>query len=277
MLSRLYDYKSLGKAFNYQLVNSYSVIDLVKEECKAEYVVTVDFTLKMIGKNLTGGSVFDLHITHLSLPIELHEALSVSSIKFLYNFQDVTDHLVILLQGNGEIAEIENIDEIKTKWNALKAELLLASPTPETDDLLANGEIAFGASFGFSQDILKRPFYSLLFPGFYNQFINTEETFPKKEINSFFFPEITYTIESGFNVQPDKVTVDAFLYPDDVPAIKKRIEEVDQEIEITNLYYKEVTEYQLDAGDHIQRAESIQIESLNGTDEVINNMILTAR
>jgi hypothetical protein len=275
MFSRIYNYGSLGKVFKYHLINRYSVVDHIAGEKTDEYEVTQDFTLKMIGKNSKGGSIFELIVTAFKLPTAMKNSLTALSLNFIYDYQRITEHVVIILKDSGEIVEIDNINEIKFKWDTLKARLLLLPPKQEINELLENGELQFGDFFGFSQSILLHPFYTLLFPAFHNQFINTNQPFAEIAVNSFIFPEVAYQVECNLSIKENSVLVESELEPENLAKIRAELHTIDPELDISTLFYKSVTEYILDNNDHIKFAEAIQIETVNGSDEVINHFTLT--
>jgi hypothetical protein len=274
MISRSYNYRNLGNPYYYTVINNFNIIDLIEDNCKKKYEISQDFTLKMIGKNSGGGSVFDLKVNSIKLPVDLEEVLSETVVKFLYDYQRITDHIVIELKNTGEIQGIDNVAEINYKWESLKPRLQFL-PQKEISELLENGEIAFGENFDYRQTLLKSPLYRFLFPGFHNLFIDSNMGLNKNKITSLIFSELDYVTENYFRAENDLVFIESFLSPEHLPEIQSFLEENNEEVEVQSLFYKAVAEYQLDSGDHIRSAECIQIETLNGSDEVINHFKLS--
>nr|WP_067057336.1 hypothetical protein [Mucilaginibacter sp. L294] len=276
MTSGVYNYRNLGKVYKYSLTHHFSVIDLIEDRCLKEYEISQDFHLKMIGKSSGGGSVFDMAVSNIQLPKDLHDALPASMINFLYDYQHVTDHVIFILKDTGEITGVDNIKELQHKWNSLKERLLLLPENDNVKSLLEQGKANFEESFGYIKTVAQSLIFDLIFPAFYNRLLEPEELISKKNVQSLILPELDLEIENYFNSNDHTVFIETVFFQDQMPAIRAAYAEIIADGNIQSLFFKGVTKYELDGSDHILSAESIYTETLNGSQEVISHILLNS-
>ncbi|MGQ7857396.1 hypothetical protein ACUN24_24435 [Pedobacter sp. WC2501] len=275
MLANSYTYNISGKVYTYHAFHSFKIIDLINDDCLKDYTVDLDFDIKLVGINSLGGSFIDFKITAISLPEEINDEISYNIKPFLTEYQNITNHLMLKLNTEGNISSIENLEELKQKWIVLRDKLIKLSGQQEIDEMRIRGDIEFGEESNYEERIKKSLFFKTLFPKIQNQFLENDALLEAHEVTSSVLPDLEIPVKVYFDLKDEMINLSTELVQDDFENIIGKQKASNPELEINSFFINCNSSYFLDASNYIHKAETIKIETLNGEDETIDHIIIS--